>query len=104
MWKNTVKKYDITLNNIQNSNEIRYCVNIQFKSYIVQNYVEIPNILTANPNVRKLVTVIEYISASNCTVPTFIILPSINIIENYINNCLNRYNVIITSPNGYTND
>ncbi|KAK1773092.1 hypothetical protein QBC45DRAFT_340665, partial [Copromyces sp. CBS 386.78] len=50
------------------------------------------------------VTVIEYISTSNHIIPAFIILPSINISENYIDNRFNKYNIIATSPSGYTND
>ncbi|KAK1780336.1 hypothetical protein QBC45DRAFT_323957, partial [Copromyces sp. CBS 386.78] len=49
----------------------------------------------------ELIIIVEYISTSSRTVPAFIILPGINITKNYINNCLDRYNVFATLPNSY---
>ena len=50
---------------------------------------------------KELVTIVEYILATNRIILPFIIFLSIIIIENYINNCLYDDTVLYTSLNGY---
>ncbi|KAK1782380.1 hypothetical protein QBC45DRAFT_318907, partial [Copromyces sp. CBS 386.78] len=53
---------------------------------------------------RKFVTIIKAISIVSRYIPPFIILLSIKISLNYINNRLNNDITIVTLPNSYIDD
>ena len=73
-------------------------------SYLQNTFVEVPMPVIADPGDRVTVTAVETISAEGKTIPSFLILPGVNIPESWVLNASKGGTTVTTSPRGYITD
>ncbi|KJZ78873.1 hypothetical protein HIM_01646 [Hirsutella minnesotensis 3608] len=103
-WSNFIADHGIKRDNIWNFDETGFMVGYLQKGTFLWTFNEIDKPVLTDAHDTVSVTAIEAISASGEVIPSFLILPGVQIPVRWVDNDLDGDTIITTSPKGYTND
>ncbi|CCE34561.1 uncharacterized protein CPUR_08494 [Claviceps purpurea 20.1] len=103
-WSKYLNEYKRLKENIWNLDETGFVVGYLHHGSLVWIFNEVDNPVLLNSHDRVSVTAIEAVSAAGRAIPSFIIIPGVNIPEKWIENDLEGVTILATSPEGYISD
>ena len=103
-WSNFITRHDIRRENIWNFDETGFMVGYLNKGTFLWTFNDIEKPVLSDSHETVSVTAIEAISAVGTSIPSFLVLPGVQIPVRWVENALEGDTVIAMSPKGYTND
>lgn len=103
-WSKFIHDHNINRENIWNFDETGFMVGHLQKGMFLWTFNEIDKPVLTDSRDLVSVTSIEAVSAAGAVIPSFLILPGVQIPVRWVKNDLDGDTVIATSPKGYIND
>jgi hypothetical protein len=103
-WNSFLRSHNIKKENIWNFDETGFMVGFIEHGSLVWTFHDITQPVTLNPGDRVSVTAVEAINAAGGTIPSFLILPGVQIPRKWVENDLEDDTVLTTNENGYMTD
>ncbi|XP_044715959.1 uncharacterized protein HRG_10133 [Hirsutella rhossiliensis] len=103
-WSQTIEKDEILPKNTWNFDETGFMVGYLHKGTFIWTFREIDTPILSDAHDTVSVTAIEAISAAGSCIPSFVILPGVQIPARWVTNSLDDDTIISTSQKGYIND
>ncbi|KJZ70765.1 hypothetical protein HIM_09849 [Hirsutella minnesotensis 3608] len=103
-WSEFIRDEGITRDNVWNFDETGFMVGYLQKGTFLWTFSEIERPVLTDAHDTVSVTAIEAVSAAGKTIPSFLIIPGVQLKVRWFDNNLDGDTVITTSPKGYTND
>ncbi|KAM4063346.1 DDE superfamily endonuclease [Hirsutella rhossiliensis] len=103
-WSQTIEKDEILPKNTWNFDETGFMVGYLHKGTFIWTFREIDTPILSDAHDTVSVTAIEAISAAGSCIPSFVILPGVQIPARWVSNSLDDDTIISTSQKGYIND
>ncbi|KJZ69539.1 hypothetical protein HIM_11081 [Hirsutella minnesotensis 3608] len=103
-WRDFLIRRRIEPRNVWNFDETGFMIGYLNKGTFVWTFNEIETPILTDSHDTVSITAIEAISASGNFIPSFLILPGVNIPLQWTQNALDRETILTTSLKGYIND